>query len=257
MSQLRAAGQDQFERPYGLVRPVDGMALHARHWIHRYGWTPELLGRVAITEREHARRNPAALMQKPLTMEEYLASRMIADPLRLYDCCLETDGALALVLASAERAADLAARPAFVTGFALGSGPEMNAMTFYQGELGRTPARHVARELWRNTGLSPGDIDVVQLYDAFTPQIPIQLEEYGFCGEGEAQALLLEGRNPPYNTSGGGLSEAYVHGVNLILEGVRQVRGTSTSQVPGVRHCLVTSGNVVPTGAIVLSREPW
>jgi acetyl-CoA acetyltransferase len=256
--QLLASGQDQFERPYGLVRPVDGMALHARYWIHRYGWGPEVTGRVAITQREHARRNPAALMQKPITMEDYLGSRMIADPLRLLDCCLETDGALAMVLASAERAADLDASPVYVTGFAMGSGPEMTAMTFYYGEeLGRTPARYVAPELWRNTGLRPSGIDVAQLYDAFTPQIPISFEEYGFCGEGEAPAYMAEGKNPPYNTSGGGLSEAYVHGMNLILEGVRQVRGSSTSQVPGARHCLVTSGAVVPTGAVVFSRDPW
>lgn len=256
-NQMEARGQDQFERPYHVVRPVDGMAFHARHWMHRYGWGPEVLGRVAVTQREHARRNPAAMMQKPMTLEDYLASRWIAEPLRLFDCCLETDGALALVLTSAERARDLDATPAFVTGFGLGSGPELYAMTFFQGEaLGATPNRWVAPELWRNTGLRPADIDVVQLYDAFTPQIPIAFEEFGFCAEGEAPGFMAEGKNPPYNTSGGGLSEAYVHGMNLILEGVRQIRGSSTSQVPDARHCLVTSGNVVPTGAIVFSREP-
>lgn len=257
-SQLAATGQDQFERPYGLVRPVDGMALHARYWIHKYGWTPEVTGRVAVTQRQHARRNPAAMMQKPLSMDDYLGSRMIADPLRLYDCCLETDGAMAMVLTSAERARDLDVVPVHVTGFAMGSGPQLTAMTFYYGEeLGRTPNRWVAPELWRNTGLAPRDIDVVQFYDAFTPQIPLAFEEYGFCGEGEAPAYMADGRNPPYNTSGGGLSEAYVHGFNLLVEGVRQVRGSSTSQVDNVRHCLVTSGNVVPTGAIVFSKEPW
>jgi acetyl-CoA acetyltransferase len=256
-SQLEATGQDQFERPYGLVRPVDGMALHARHWIHRYGWGPEVLGRVAVTQRAHARRNPAALMHKPMTLEDYLKARMVADPLRLFDCCLETDGALAVVLTSVERAADLDTRPAYVTGFGMGSGRQAYAMTFFYDELGATPARSVAPELWRNTGLRPGDMDVVQLYDAFTPQVPISFEEYGFCGEGEAPAYMAEGRNPPYNTSGGGLSEAYVHGFNLIVEGVRQVRGSSTAQVENVRHSLVTSGAVVPTGAIVLSAEPW
>ena len=257
-SQLEARGQDQFERPYHLVRPVDGMALHARVWIEKYGWAPEVLGRVAIAVREHARRNPAAMMQKPLGMDDYLAARMIADPLRLFDCCLETDGALALVMTSAERARDLDATPAWITGYGLGSGPQRYAMTFfYEGELGVTPAKHVAPELWRNTGLAPRDIDVVQLYDAFTPQIPISFQEYGFCAEGEAADYLASGAHPPYNTSGGGLSEAYVHGMNLILEGVRQVRGSSTSQVPNARHCLVTSGAVVPTGAVVFSKDPW
>ncbi len=258
VSQLHATGQDQFERPYHIVRPVDGMALHARFWIEKYGWTPEVLGRVAVQQRANARRNPAALMQKPMTMDDYLSSRLIADPLRLFDCCLETDAAMAMVLTTAERAADLDVTPAYVTGFGMGSGPQMTAMTFYYGEeLGVTPARYVAPELWRNTGLTPKDVDVVQFYDAFTPQIPLGFEEYGFCGEGEAPAYMAAGAHPPYNTSGGGLSEAYVHGFNLLVEGVRQVRGTSTTQAPNVRHSLVTSGNVVPTGAIVFSKEAW
>ena len=258
VSQYHATGQDQFERPYHVVRPVDGMAFHARHWIHRYGWKPELTGGVAITIREHARRNPMAMMRKPLSMDEYLSARMIADPLRLYDCCLETDAALAMVLTTAERARDLPSCPAYVQGYAMGSGPEMTAMTFFYGdEIGSTPNRWVAPELWRNTGLSPRDIDVVQFYDAFTFQIPIAFQEYGFCGDGEAAAYLSSGEHPPYNTSGGGLSEAYTHGFNLLVEGVRQVRGASTSQAPRVRHSMVTSGNVVPTGAIVFSKEPW
>jgi len=190
-------------------------------------------------------------------MEDYLGARMIADPLRLYDCCLETDGALALVVTSAERARDLDTDPVFIHGFAMGSLPGMTALTFfYEAELGATPNRYVAKALWRNTGLRPSDIDVVQIYDAFSPQIPIAFEEFGFCGRGEAAGYMAEGKNPPYNTSGGGLSEAYVHGFNLLLEGVRQVRGTSTSQVPEVAHALVTGGNVVPTGAVVFSKEP-
>ena len=108
-----------------------------------------------------------------------------------------------------------------------------------------------------NTGLQPSDMDVVQFYDAFTPQVPLSFEEYGFCAEGESPAYMAEGNHPPYNTSGGGLSEAYVHGFNMLVEGVRQVRGTSTTQVENVRHSLVTSGNVVPTGALVFSKEPW
>ncbi|MFN7955906.1 MAG: lipid-transfer protein [bacterium] len=256
--QYMATGQDQFERPYHVARPVDGMAFHTRYWIHRYGWTPEVLGRVAVTQREHARRNPAAMMQKPLTMEDYLAARMICDPLRLFDCCLETDGALAMVLTSAERARDLGVTPVYVHGFAMGSGPQMTAMTFFYDEtLGKTPNAWVAPELWKGTGLTAADMDVCQFYDAFTPQIPIAFEEFGFCGEGESPAYMAECRNPPYNTSGGGISEAYVHGFNLLVEGVRQVRGTSTSQARNVRHCLVTSGNVVPTGALVFAKEPW
>lgn len=256
--QLLAEGQDQFERPVGLIRPSDGMALHARVWMHRWGWRSEDFGLVAITQREHAQRNPMALMQKPMTMDDYLAARMISEPLRLYDCCLETDGALAMVVTSAARARDLEAAPVYVTGYAMGSGPDCYGMTFYYGdELGSTPAKYVAPELWRNSGLTPRDIDVCQLYDAFTPQVPISFQEFGFCAEGEAPAYMRSGDAPLYNTSGGGLSEAYVHGFNILVEGVRQIRGTSTTQVEGARHCLATGGNVVPTGAVVFSREPW
>jgi acetyl-CoA acetyltransferase len=236
------------------------MALHARWWMHRYGWGREVYGRVAVTQREHARRNPAAMMQKPLTMDDYLSSRLIAEPLCLFDNCLETDGALAMVLVSAARAADLdlAHGPVHVTGYAMGSGPDPYGMSFWYGEeMGVTPAKYVAPELWRNTGLRPADIDVVQFYDAFSPQVPISFQEYGFCADGEAAEYMASDECPLYNTSGGGLSEAYVHGFNLLLEGVRQVRGTSTTQVPDVAHSLVTSGNVVPTGAVVFSREPW
>ncbi|MHB8511607.1 MAG: thiolase C-terminal domain-containing protein [Actinomycetota bacterium] len=255
--QMLAEGQDQFERPFGIVRPADGMALHTRVWMHRYGWTREDFGGVAIAQRNHAIQNPMAMMRKELTLEDYMASRMIAEPLCLFDNCLETDGALAMVLTTAERARDLDVTPVYVTGYAMGSGPQGYAMTFFYGdELGVTPAKYIAPELWKNSGLTPTDIDVVQFYDAFTPQVLVEWHEYGFCDEGEAPSYLASMKAPPCNTSGGGLSEAYVHGFNLLLEGVRQVRGTSSSQVPYVKHSLVTSGNVVPTGAIVFSKDP-
>ena len=254
--QIEAEGQDQFEKPHGLVRPVDGMALLARHWMHRYGWTREDLAEVALRQRAYAERNPDALMRTPLDLEGYLAARMIADPLCLFDCCLETDGAMAIVLCSDARARDLdlAHAPVTVTGYAFGTGPAMYAMSsFYEGDVGATPARAVAASLWERTGLTPADIDVAQLYDGFSPQVPVQLAEYGFCQEGEGLAYLSSSKAVPINTSGGGLSEAYVHGFNLLVEGVRQVRGTSANQAGDVTHSLVTSGNVVPTGAVVFS----
>jgi acetyl-CoA acetyltransferase len=250
--------QNQFEHPFGLNRPVDAVAMLTRTWQQRYGWPEDGLGHIALTLRNHARRNPAALMQKPLTMADYCRARMIADPLRLFDCCLETDGALAMVLTSAERARDLDVVPAFITARAMGTGPRPLTMTsgFFSGDLGPTPSRAVARELWRSSDLRPEDIDVAQFYDAFTSEIAWCFEEYGFCGEGEVMDVLASGEHVPYNTSGGSLSEAYVHGFNLLVEGVRQIRGTSTSQVPDARHCLVTSGNTVPCGAVVLSKDP-
>jgi acetyl-CoA acetyltransferase len=255
---LEASGQDQFERPHGIVRPADGFAMIARLWMHRYGWTREDFGRVAIAIREHALKNPMAMMHgRALTMEDYLGARMIAEPLCLFDNCLETDAALAIVLTTAERAADLEATAAYVAGYAMGSGPEVYAMTNYYGaNLGVTPNAYVAPDLWANTGLGPQDIGVAQIYDAFTPQIPVAFQEFGFCADGEGAAFMASPEAPPFNTSGGGLSEAYTHGFNLLVEGVRQIRGTSTDQVPEANHCLVTSGNVVPTGAVVFSREP-
>src|SRR5205823_3089835 len=259
--QMLAEGQDQFERPFGIVRPADGIALIVRIWMQRFGWTREDFGRVAITVRAHANRNPMAMMHaKTLDMEQYLASRMIAEPLCLFDNCLETDGALAVVLVAAERAADLPMRaaPAYVTGYALGSGSQVYAMTNYYGDdLTRSPNAFVAPELWRNTELKAADIDVAQIYDAFTPQVPLFFQEFGFCGDGEGAAYVASDGCLPYNTSGGGLSEAYVHGFNLIVESARQVRGESTSPVSDPKHCVVTGGNVVPTGALVLSKDPW
>lgn len=251
-------GQDQFEWPNGIVRPVDAMAMMTRVWIDRYEWPPELLGTVAINNRAHATRNPMALMKDPITMDDYLSSRWICEPLRLLDCCLESDGALALVLVADEMIPDTPQPPAYVTGFGFGSMPDQYAMSnFYGPDLVDTTARYVATELWKNTGLSPSDIDVVQWYDAFTPEVVVQFEEYGFCQRGEASEYIMSGEHPAYNTSGGNLSEAYVHGFNLLVEGVRQVRGTSTSQVPDVLHSLVTGGNVVATGAVVFSSVPW
>jgi acetyl-CoA acetyltransferase len=252
-----AAHQEQFERPFGLVRPVDFMAILTRLWADRYGWKAEDLGRIAITIREHARRNPDAMMRAELSLDEYLNGRMIADPLRLHDCCLETDGALAMVVTTAERARDLDVTPVYVTASAMGTGPEVYAMSNWMADpIGRSPAWYVARDLWTTTDLEPADMDVVQFYDAFTPEVAISFEEYGFCGEGEAMHLLASGEHPPYNTSGGGLSEAYLHGMNLFVEAVRQVRGSSTDQAGVVQHALATSGNTVPCGAVIFSAGP-
>jgi acetyl-CoA acetyltransferase len=249
--------QQHFERVFGVARPVDSTALLTRIWADRYGWRSEDLGRIAITVREHAQRNPKAMMRKDLDLDQYLGSRMIADPLRLYDCCLESDGAVALVITTEERARDLPVVPSYVTAYAMGTGPDSyNISQWYSDPLGRTQGTYAGRELWRRTDLKPADIDVVQWYDAFTPEVAISFEEYQFCREGEAMAMLASGQHPPYNTAGGCLSEAYLHGINLFSEAVRQIRGTSTDQVPGVEHVLVTSGNTTPTGAIIFSKEP-
>jgi acetyl-CoA acetyltransferase len=240
----------QWTRPFGLLRPVDEVAMLARRYMHEFGATREDLGRVAVTIRAHANRNPAAVMyEKPMTLDDYLAARWVSEPLCLFDNCLETDGALAVVIVSAERAADLRQPPVLVHAFAQGLPQQHQTMTNYFNDdplVG--PSHACAPVLWRNADFGPADVDVAQLYDAFTPLIPLSWEGYGFCERGEGATF----DGVPYNTSGSGLSEAYVHGFNLITEGVRQLRGTSTSQVEGAQTCLVTSGEGVPTSALLL-----
>jgi acetyl-CoA acetyltransferase len=252
--------QAQWTRPFGLLRPVDEVAMLTRRYMHEYGGTREHLGEVATAIRAHANRNPAALMyEKTMSMDDYMAARFISEPLCLFDNCLETDGALAAVLVSAERAKDCPQPPALVHAFGQGLHRQHESMVNYYCDDPLTgPAWACARKLWEQSDIGPDDIDVAQIYDAFTPLILLSLEGYGFCKRGEAGDYVADGHlrwgsgSLPTNTSGGGLSEAYVHGFNLITEGVRQLRGTSTCQVDDARTCLVTSGEGVPTSAIVL-----
>jgi len=252
--------------PFGLFSPPQMAALVARRHMHLYGTTPEQFGRGALACRANAQRNPNAVMRgRPMTMDDYLASRTIASPLKLLDCCLESDGACALIVTTRERARDLAAPPVAVlaaqgceqrwgTGLI---GAQNMPDEIYATANGRT----MAAELFARAGLSPTDVDVAQLYDAFTITVMVELEDYGFCARGESGAFMDAGHGDwpngrlPLNTSGGNLSEAYVHGLNLAVEGVRQMRGTSHSQVPGAQVCFVSgAGGVCPTSAAILAR---
>jgi len=257
----RQPGEMQWFLPWGLSRPVDQIAMLTRRHMIEFGSTQEHLGHVAMSVREHATRNPNAMMRKPMTMEDYLAARWVSEPLRLFDCCLESDGALALVLTTPERAAALKQPAVLVRAASQGIGPDHLVMAnYFTANPLDTPARYAAAELWRLAGMGPEEIDCAQFYDAFSPLIVISLEDYGFCKPGEggpfaADGNLRLGGALPSNTSGSSLSEAYAHGMNLVLEGVRQLRGTSTSQVEGCETVLVTSGNGVPTSSLIL-RKP-
>jgi acetyl-CoA acetyltransferase len=248
-------------RPWGLLRPVDEIAMLTRRYMHEYGATRDHLANVAIAVRKMANHNPRALMyERKLTREDYMAARWISEPLCLFDNCLETDGALACVLVAAERARDCPHPPAYVHAFGQGLPRQSHTMVNYWCEDPLTgPAWACSRQLYRNSDFKAPDIPVAQLYDAFTPLIPLSLEGYGFCGKGEGAAFteggaLEIGGRLPVNTSGGGLSEAYVHGFNLINEGVRQIRGTSVNPVKGAEACLVTAGEGVPTSALILRK---
>lgn len=249
----------QWTRPFGLLRPADEIAMLTRRYLHEYGATRDHLFNVALACRNRANQNPAAMMyERPLTRDMYMTSRWISEPLCLFDNCLETDGALACVVVSAERARDCRRRPVYVHSAAQGLPAQHHGMVNYWNDDPLTgPAWTAARHLWKHSDFTPEDVDVAQIYDAFTPLIPLSLEGYGFCGRGEGGAFteggaLEIGGRLPLNTSGGGLSEAYVHGFNLINEGVKQLRGTSTAQVPNATTCLVTAGEGVPTSALLL-----
>jgi acetyl-CoA acetyltransferase len=253
--------------PYGLITPAAWVAMAARRYMHTYGATSEDFGRVAVAARAHAATNPAAWFHgRPITLADHQSSKLIADPMRLLDCCQESDGGVALVVVSAERARDLSGKEVLIAGAAQGSAHDQQMMTsYYRDDITGLPEMGtVARQLWNQSGLGPDDIQTAVIYDHFTPFVLTQLEEFGFCGRGEARDFIKDGAihvggRLPLNTHGGQLGEAYIHGMNGIAEAVRQARGTAVNQVPDVRHVLVTAGTGVPTSGLVLSaswRQP-
>jgi len=253
-----SAGVDaSWSYPMGLGTPAANVAMVARRYMHAYGATSEDFGRIAVADRKHAATNPAAFFYgKPITLADHQASRWIAEPLHLLDCCQESDGAVAIVVTSAERARSLRQTPVTVRAAAQGSGPDQFVMTSYyrDGLTGLPEMGLVGQQLWTQAGLAPEDVQVAIL---FTPFVLIQLEELGFCPRGEARNFIADGAielggRLPLNTHGGQLGEAYIHGMNGIAEGVRQVRGTAVNQVDDVEHVLVTAGTGVPTSGLVL-----
>ena len=249
--------------PFGLLTPASWVAIHARRYMDTYGVTNEDFGRVAVVDRTHAATNPDAwFFERPITIEDHQASRWVVEPvLRLLDCCQESDGGVALVVTSTERARDLRQPPAVIEAAAQGATHDSEMMTsYYRDDITRLPEmRLVGTQLWEQSGLRPEDISTAFLYDHFTPFVLMQLEDLGFCGPGEAKDFatverLSLGGDLPINTSGGLLGEAYIHGMNGITECVRQLRGTSCNQVDDVQHVLVTAGTGVPTSGLILGR---
>jgi acetyl-CoA acetyltransferase len=249
--------------PFGLATPASWVAMFTQRYMHEYGCTSRDLARVAVSTRRHAVNNPEAFFyERPLTIEEHQASRMIAAPLRLYDCCQETDGGCACVVTTPERARDLARPAALVRGVAQAAGADQESMTsFYRPSISGLPEMDlVARQVYAQSGLGPADIDAAVIYDAFTSIVLWQLESFGFCGRGEAKDFVRDGNleaaggRLPTNTHGGQLSEAYIHGMNGVNEGVRLIRGTSRNQPARHDHVLVTGGVGVPTSGMILGR---
>jgi acetyl-CoA acetyltransferase len=224
-----------------------------------YGTTSRQFGAVAVAMRRHAMRNPHAMMQAPMTIDDHQESRMIVDPLRLFDCCIESDGACALVVTRADRARDCHHRPAWILGAAQGSGTKADGIIFRE-DLATAESVNTAANVYRSAGVGPEDIDAVMIYDHFTPFVIMSLEAYGFCGRGEGGPFVEDGRiefdgELPVNTHGGNLSEAYIHGLPHVVEAVRQLRGTSTSQINDAELILSCSSVAQLSAAVILARD--
>jgi acetyl-CoA acetyltransferase len=275
---FRALAQGQFQRfgaappggtvsgeaaltfPYGLISPAQRFAMRVMRFMHDHGVRQEAQRAIALASYHHAQANERAVMHgRPLTAEAYDASRWIVEPFRLFDCCMENDGAAALVLVSAERARDLRQPPAYLLGVAQGSEYRNAARGHNAPTYATSSFTTVAPHLWEMAGLGPKDVSVVQSYENFTGGVLMSLVEHGFFAPEEAndfltfENLIAPGGRLPLNTSGGNLAECYMHGLELQIEAVRQLRSQSTSQVPGARVGLVISGPMVtPVSSMLL-----
>lgn len=270
--QFRRFGQFNPERPgnnflapFGMFSPPILLAPVVQRYMYEHGITREHLGEVALTCRDNAQRNPRAVTYgRPLTMDAYLAGRPIATPLTLFDCCQESDGACALLVTTHERARNLKQSPVRILGTAHGNDSGWGTGGFAAHNMPRASygsgnGRAVARQVYDRAGVNPKDIQVAQIYDHFTPFVLMALENYGFCEVGGAGDFVARGSirwnggRLPINTAGGNLSEGYIHGLNLSVEGVRQIRRTSTSQVAGAEVCLIAGalGGSLTSAAIL------
>jgi acetyl-CoA acetyltransferase len=258
-------GPNQFRAPFGIINPVASYALQARRHMHEFGTTSRQFGAISVASYKHAQQNPRAVMYgRPLTIEDHQASRVIADPYRLYDCCQESDGAAAVVVTSTDRARDLRKSPVLISGAAqgMGHGDGDNNMGWPDARWTSAGLVEVARSVYSRAGLRPEDVDVAQFYENFTGQVLAAIEDFGFCNRGEGGPFVEGGRlewpdgDLPINTSGGNLAEANIHGMEMVVEGARQLRGESTAPVEGAETCLVVAGPAAsPSSALILRKS--
>jgi len=247
--------------PFGFTAPPQWYSVIARRHMHEFGTRPEQLGCIAVAMRKHAQLNSNAVMNgRPMTIEDYLASPMLADPYRLFDCCLETDGAAAVVVTTPARARDLGKQPIFIMGAASAQPYPADEITSRK-DIFQTGLTLAAPEAFQLAGISPRDVDFAQIYDCFTFEVLQQLEEAGFCKRGEGGAFVEGGRielggDLPVNTHGGLLSEAHVLGMNHIVEAVRQLRGDAGErQVSNAEIGVVTGWGDFGDGSIAILRR--
>jgi acetyl-CoA acetyltransferase len=246
-------------RPYGLLTPAQECALHTKRWMHDHGVSQEALASISLACYANAQRNPRAVRHgRPLTREQYHESRWIVEPFHLYDCCMENDGAAALIITTPERARDLKQEPVPILATAQGLGPDIGIQAFQGKWFPGMFYENVGRMIWDRSGVKPTDIDVLQLYENFTGPVVMALCEMGYCKPEEVEDFVADGalEGPdarlPFNTSGGNIAEAYIHGLEMVNEAVRQVRGDSTCQVSNVELSLAVGGPGYAPGSAVL-----
>ena len=245
-------GDAAYTLPYGVMSPAQMFAMRSMRLMHETGIRQEALRAVSLAAYHHAQNNPNAVMQgRPLTPEKYDESRWIVEPFHLYDCCLENDGAAAVIVVPAERAKDFPNKPCYLLGAAIGSGYRDAAGVHNQPDYATSTFKTVAPRLFEMARVSTNDVDVVQSYENFTGGVVMSLIEHGFTTYEEAndviafENLIAPSGKLPLNTSGGNLAECYMHGLGLNIEAIRQVRGTSCNQVPNVNVSFVNAGPMV------------
>jgi acetyl-CoA acetyltransferase len=259
------SGDSGLTVPYGQMSPAQYYAPKAMRFMHEHGIGQEALRAIALASYHHAQANPRAVMHgRPLTEEKYDESRWITEPFHLYDCCMENDGAAAVILVSAERARNLKQTPTYVLGAAIGAGYRVHSTQagFATPDLASSHFKEVARHMYDMAGVAASDVDVVQCYENFTGGVLMALVEHGFFAPDQAmdflklENLIAPTGKLPLNTSGGNLAECYMHGLELQIEAVRQIRGQSTSQVPGADVSLAVAGPMVtPVSTILFGSE--
>lgn len=262
--------ESSFLQPSGLVGPGHLMSMLTRRHMHLYGTTQDAFGEIVMATRANTHNRPKAVRKAPLTKEEYDASVMLADPLRRLDFCLETDGAVAVITTTMDRAKDCRHKPAVVHACAHGGQREWGRAFAWMGmpdpHFASSGHKFTADRVWAQSGLSAKDMDVALIYDHFSPMVLMQLEDYGFCEKGEGNDYVLSGKirydaatgkgvngGVPVNTHGGNLNEAYIIGMTHIVEGVEQVRGTAINQVKDAEFALVSGGPAsLPVSSLIL-----
>lgn len=255
----RARGAAAYTAPYGLATPAQICAMQTMRFMADHDVSQDSLAEIVLTSYEHARRNPRAIRHgTTLTREQYHASRWIAEPFHLYDCCPENDGAAAIVVTTPARARDLPGTPVAIVAGAHGLEHRDGVAAFGEANFPTAHHRHVGRTLWARAGVGPADVQVAQFYENFTGPVLMAIAEMGFCAADDLDDFVAHGnlRWPdgglPVNTSGGNLGEGYIHGFGNVVEAVRQVRGDSTCQVDDVELSLSVSGPGFAPGSAVL-----